>query len=208
MPIDTTALLQRSWQRAWRSAAASDDGLRWRDALLARYGEPHRHYHSVQHLAECLALFEEVTSLAQQPAAVELALWFHDAIYEVKSSRNEEASADWAREVLLGAGVSLALAATVHALVLATRHRALPRAPDECLLLDIDLAILAAERARFDQYEQQIRAEYAFVPGFLFGLKRREILRSFLDRPRIYATEHFHARLERAARENLQRAIG
>jgi predicted metal-dependent HD superfamily phosphohydrolase len=46
------------------------------------------------------------------------------------------------------------------------------------------------------------------VPGFLFRRKRRAILRSFLDRPRIYSTPHFNASLEQAARKNLQRAVG
>ena len=201
-------LLERSWQRAWSGAGARGDGQSWRDALLARYREPQRHYHTLQHLAECLALFDGAIGLARHPAAVELGLWFHDAIYDVKSSRNEEASADWAREVLLGAGVAAGFAERVHALVLATRHTAQPEDADEQLLVDIDLSILGATRERFDEYERQIRAEYAFVPGFLFNLKRRQILRSFLDRPRIYATGHFHARLEQAARVNLTRALG
>lgn len=201
-------LLELSWQRAWSGAGARGDGQSWRDALLARYREPQRHYHTLQHLAECLALFDGAIGLARQPAAVELGLWFHDAIYDVKSSRNEEASADWAREVLLGAGVAAGFAERVHALVLATRHTAQPEDADEQLLVDIDLSILGATRERFDEYERQIRAEYAFVPGFLFNLKRRQILRSFLDRPRIYATGHFHARLEQAARVNLTRALG
>lgn len=206
--MDTLALLQHSWQRAWRGAGARGDGEDLREALLARYRETQRHYHTLQHLAECLRLFDGVLPLARQPAAVELGLWFHDAIYEVRSSRNEEASADWARDSLRSAGVSADTAACVHALVLATRHTAQPQDADEQLLVDIDLSILGAGRERFDEYERQIRAEYAFVPGFLFNLKRRQILRAFLDRPRIYATDHFHAALEPAARDNLRRAIG
>ena len=198
----------RSWARAWRGAGAAGDGLAWRDALLQRYAEPHRHYHTLQHLDECLAGFESVAGQTQQSALVELALWFHDAIYDVRSKRNEEASADWAYQVLRGAGVSEEAAGRVHALVLVTRHDGVPQDADACLLVDIDLSILGAERARFDQYERQIRAEYAHVPGLLFRFKRRQILRAFRDRPWIYATESFRAKLERPARENLTRALG
>jgi predicted metal-dependent HD superfamily phosphohydrolase len=198
----------RSWARAWHGAGAAGDGLAWRDALLQRYAEPHRHYHSLQHLDECLAGFESVAGQTQQAALVELALWFHDAIYDVRSKRNEEASADWAYQVLRGAGVSEEAAGRVHALVLVTRHDGVPQDADACLLVDIDLSILGAERARFDQYERQIRAEYAHVPGLLFRFKRRQILRAFRDRPWIYATESFRAKLERPARENLTRALG
>ena len=93
----------------------------------------------------------------------------------------------------------------VHDLVMATRHTAVPSGQDDRLLVDIDLSILGAERARFDEYEQQIRREYAYVPGFLFRRKRREILTGFLDRPAIYSTPHFHDRLEARARDNLRR---
>jgi predicted metal-dependent HD superfamily phosphohydrolase len=95
----------------------------------------------------------------------------------------------------------------VHALVMATRHTALPVGGDEQLLVDIDLAILGAAPARFAEYEQQIREEYGHVPDGLFRPKRRAILRSFLERPRLYSTPQFHAALEDTARANLQRAI-
>jgi predicted metal-dependent HD superfamily phosphohydrolase len=90
---------------------------------------------------------------------------------------------------------------------MATRHDAVPVDADAQLLVDIDLSILGAERERFDEYERQIRAEYAFVPALIFNAKRRQILRSFLDRPRIYSTPAFSV-LEATARANLARACG
>ena len=103
------------------------------------------------------------------------------------------------------AGVSTDAAQRVHDLIMATRHTAVPSGRDEQLLVDIDLSILGAEGARFDEYEQQIRKEYAYVPGFLFRRKRREILKGFLDRSAIYSTPHFHDMLEARARDNLRR---
>ena len=91
----------------------------------------------------------------------------------------------------------------------ATGHRG-SRDPqdDASAITDIDLTILGAERARFDEYEADIRREYAFVPEDQFRRRRREILQSFLARPAIYATPWFHERYEARARENLSRSIG
>lgn len=199
--------LQSSWQRAWRGVGAVGDGLAWCERLLACYQEPHRHYHTLQHLGECLAAFDQARALAPHPDEIALALWFHDAIYDVKRSDNEARSADWAREALLDAEVECAIADRVHALIMATRHDAVPADADAQLLVDIDLGILGADTARFAEYEAQIRREYAFVPGWLFRRKRRAILQGFLERPRLYTTPYFHDRLETRARENLARAV-
>jgi predicted metal-dependent HD superfamily phosphohydrolase len=73
--------------------------------------------------------------------------------------------------------------------------------------VDIDLSILGAAPERFDEYEKQIRDEYAWVPGFVFRRKRAEILEGFLARPAIFSTPMFFQQLERAARDNLQRSL-
>lgn len=198
-------VFSRSWERAWRSLVTQGDGGALRQSLINAYAEPQRKYHTLQHLAECLSLFEVVGSLASHPGEVEMALWFHDAVYDVKGSGNEERSAQWAVQALMAAGVNADAVSRVSDLVLATRHSVLPSGADECVLVDIDLAILGADRARFDEYERQIREEYAHVPGLIFRHKRRQILRSFLKRPAIYATPAMRERFEQAARGNLQR---
>lgn len=203
-----TVDLNTSWLRAWRGVRASGDGAAVFKSLLDRYSEPHRKYHTIQHLSECLAAFEQVSHLAPNPAEVEMAIWFHDAVYDVKRSDNEERSAQWAESELKAAGVPTEVAARVSSLVLVTKHTAVPVSLDEQVLVDIDLGILGAGEARFSEYERQIRDEYAFVPGFLFRRKRRAILQSFLQRHRIYSTQHFFATHEEAARRNLQRAMG
>jgi predicted metal-dependent HD superfamily phosphohydrolase len=195
------------WQRAW-TALGARGGDSLHAELLARYAEPHRAYHSQQHLAECLALFDEFRHLAERPAEIEIALWFHDAIYDVHRHDNEVRSADWARDALLHAGAAVDAAGRVHALVLATRHSAAPATPDEQLLVDIDLAILGAAPTRFAEYEAQIRVEYAHVPVAVFNEKRGAILAGFLARPVLYATEALRMRCGALARQNLQRALG
>ena len=172
---------------------------------MRAYSEQHRHYHTLQHLRECLAQFEAASMLARHPAEVELALWFHDAVYDPQRKDNEERSADWARASVLAAGCSPDIAERGAALVLATRsHVATADDPDTALLLDIDLAILGAAPARFAEYERQIRAEYAHVPEAEFRAGRARVLQGFLSRDRIYLTDAFHDALEGRARANLQ----
>ena len=200
--------LRASWQRMWSGIGASAAGDSLYEEVVARYSEVHRHYHSLQHLVECICWLEAASALAQRPAEVEVALWFHDAICEPGRHDNEERSALWARTALLRAGVAQDAAERVEHLVLATKHTAAPVSGDAQLLVDIDLAILGAEEPRFAEYEQQIRQEYGSVPQALFRERRLAILRSFLDRPGIYGTAYFHAALEQRARANLGRALG
>jgi predicted metal-dependent HD superfamily phosphohydrolase len=194
------------WQATWRALGATPDASLHAE-LLARYAEPHRAYHTQQHLAECLALFDEHRLLAQRPAEVELALWFHDAVYDVHRHDNEAVSAAWARAALLGGGADAEVGDRIAALVLATRHSVAPATPDEQLLVDVDLAILGAAPSRFAEYEAQIRAEYSFVPPVVFAEKRGAILTGFLARPQLFGTPALRVRFEAAARANLQSAI-
>ncbi|HEX7864632.1 MAG TPA: N-methyl-D-aspartate receptor NMDAR2C subunit [Variovorax sp.] len=203
----TPEALHANWVAAWQALGVASPGEALCAELQRRYAEPQRHYHTMQHLGECLAWFELEKAMAEHPGEVALALWFHDAIYDVHAHDNEARSADWAREALLEAGADAAAAERVHALVMATRHDAVPEGRDAELLIDIDLSILGADRARFDEYERQVQAEYAFVPDEVRLPRRRAILQRFLDREAIYATPHMHAQLEAQARANLQRSI-
>jgi len=95
------ALLDRSWRRAWQGLGAQGTGEPLQRTLVERWSEPHRHYHALQHLEECLLAAEDALALAQHPAEVEMALWFHDAVYDTRASDNEQRSADWARDAAL-----------------------------------------------------------------------------------------------------------
>lgn len=188
---------------AWADVGLVGQGLELRDALWAAYAQPQRRYHTQQHLSECLSLWEASRPHAQHPGEVGLALWFHDAVYEVKAGDNELRSADWARQALLAAGAEAAVAQRVHALVMATCHAAPTATVDEALLVDIDLAILGADPARFAEYERQVRDEYAWVPGFLYRRKRREVMRGFAQRQPLYLTPAMRDRCEAQALRNL-----
>ena len=194
------------WRDAWQAlGVTAPAGLL--DALVARYAEPHRAYHTLQHLRECFEALASGASLAEHLAEVQLALWFHDAIYDTRAQDNEEQSARWASESLAQAGAQEDAVARVHDLVMATKHAAVPTGRDAQLLVDVDLSILGAPEARFAEYERQVRREYAWVPEDGFRRARARVLESFLARPRIYSTRWFEQRLEERARANLSRSI-
>ncbi|MEA5451646.1 hypothetical protein VB780_23925 [Leptolyngbya sp. CCNP1308] len=177
------------------------------DGLCDRYSEPHRAYHTLCHLSECFSWFDRAHNLAKSPGAVELALWFHDAIYDTRRVDNEVQSAAWAAQVIDRAGGGPVLQQTVHAMILATKHHTAPGLDDSLLVLDSDLAILGAAPGRFAQYEAQIRQEYAWVPEAVFRQKRAEVIAAFLARPSIFALRFFRSRLEGPARHNLAKSL-
>src|SRR5262245_59080574 len=98
LPAPGTALLvnentRNRWTRLWRNASFHGHCDSWFDIVVERYSESHRHSHTIRHIEECLNEFDAVRHLATQPVAVELAIWFHDAIYDTHASDNEEQSA-------------------------------------------------------------------------------------------------------------------
>ena len=198
-----TAVTPERWKALWqRLGAPAPDG--WFERLTHSYSAPERLYHNLQHLEECLTEWDGVRELARDPAAVELALWFHDAVYDSRASDNESRSADWADQCLAEAGVSRT---SVRNLILATRLHETQLDPDAGWMVDVDLSILGREESRYWEYERQIRAEYAWVPAEVFATKRAEVLRRFLNRERIYATREFSSRLEAQARRNLMASL-
>ncbi|HEY9132834.1 MAG TPA: N-methyl-D-aspartate receptor NMDAR2C subunit [Dyella sp.] len=194
------------WHALWASwRRPAPEALH--DALLERYAERHRAYHTRQHLEECLAQLADMQSHAERPHELALALWFHDAIYWPRRKDNEAASAAWLTQAAQQAQIEAEAIQRMHALVMATVHDASPDKTDARLLVDIDLAILGAEPSRFDEYERQIRREYRWVPEPLYRAKRAEVLRRFLDRPAVYVTPWMAGRFEARARGNLDAAL-
>jgi predicted metal-dependent HD superfamily phosphohydrolase len=175
----------------------------WLRRIVIAYNEPHRKYHTQRHLEKCLGLLDKHWKLAAEPANIEAALWFHDAIYNVKENDNETQSAEWAAFELQQASVDPERIEKIKGHILATRHAALPQGQDQMLLVDIDLSILGASWTRFEEYERQVREEYGWVPDYAFCRKRREVLSAFLSRDFIYSTSELRAVLETQARANL-----
>jgi predicted metal-dependent HD superfamily phosphohydrolase len=199
--------LEDRWLRFWKQAGGNGDPSLAYEDLVARYSEVHRAYHTLAHIEHCLREFDAARPLAKDALAVEMAIWYHDIIYNPWAKDNEERSAVLAGQVALRMGLPSARRKKVERLILASRHKSLPSGPDEQLFTDIDLSILGQNQKRFAEYEKQVRREYKWVPGVIFREKRASILRSFLDRPALYATTFFRKRFEARARENLERSL-
>jgi len=195
------------WTTLWKSLGNPDGNERWLRRLQALYQEPHRHYHTLKHVTDCFEEFDAVKSQAKDSAAVELAIWFHDAFYNPSAGDNEEQSARLAKECLGEARLGAGLITKVESFVIATKHHEVNDDPDCSLMLDIDLSILGKSSERFAQYEEQIRTEYSWVPREVFASKRAEILENFLERKQIYRTEAFRAKYEESARRNLRDSV-
>ena len=198
---------EKQWSDFWQRLKAKGDASSVWQRLAASYSEEWRKYHNLTHIGHCLKEFQGVTQLAKEPLAVEAAIWFHDAVYDTRRKDNEEQSAELAVEVLRGAGMSESLCETVRQLVLATKH-AKAAEGDAALLTDIDLAILGQDETRYAGFEKEIREEYAWVSATDFAKGRSAVLKGFLARERIYARRYFVEKYEKAARRNLEWAIG
>ena len=180
-----------------------------RDELIARYGEPHRRYHTMTHIEDCLAQVAASTDMDDhQRALMDAATWFHDAIYDATRNDNEAESAKLAVERLSAEGASPAFVDEVSRLILLTAGHSVDA--DDAIgarLVSIDLSILGATPERYDAYAAAIRHEYGHVPEPLYRAGRAAILGRFLESGRLFADPVWAERLETSARANLTREI-
>ena len=177
--------------------------------LRMAYAEQHRHYHTAAHIKATLKHLKEAQHVAQRPDEMALALWFHDAIYKPFSKTNEQHSANWCVSFLADNAAHADVITRVHDLIMATCHQAAttPLHRDQALMVDVDLSILGAHSDLYAQYESWIRAEYRWVPGFMFRKQRKTLLTQLLAQSRLYHTEYFQLRYEAQARKNLTWAV-
>jgi predicted metal-dependent HD superfamily phosphohydrolase len=204
----TMPQLEERWLDLWRRLGARGEPRRYYDELVALYSAPDRAYHTLAHIQQCLVECERLPAGLAEAPLLELALWYHDAIYDTRAQDSEERSAELAGRVAREVGLPEPSAARVDALIRLTKTHEVP-AGDlvAAYLVDIDLAILGSEPDRFAEYDHQIRQEYGWVPAEFYEPRRRQVLAGFLGRPAIYRTPLFQALYEQRARENLQRIL-
>ena len=202
-----TTTNHHNWSKLWQKIGAKTEPMFVYEQLAKKYLEPHRHYHNLEHIAHCLSELNSSPFKSDQPEAVELAIWFHDVIYEPRAKNNEEESAKFAQTILKEAGLDEGLINNVVKLILATKHDGIPEELDDQLIVDIDLSGLGQEPALFEKDGQNIRAEYDWISLEDFQQGRAQILKKFLSRPTIYLTPYFKEKYEKRARKNLSRAI-
>ncbi len=181
-------------------------------SLNDRYNEPHRHYHTLQHIKEMGDLLRPTIEASERIEgkrvddmtfeALRLAVLYHDAVYDPMRDDNEERSIDLARQELGNRGLHPDILESVVRLIHSTAEHK-PKEQDEKILSDLDLAILGSDR--YTQYVDQIREEYGLVSDDRWRIGRSGLLQSFLDRPQIF---YYLTHLESRARSNISWELG
>lgn len=176
------------------------------ERLQRLHAQRHRRYHTAEHINACLRHLDERCELAVRPELIEIAIWFHDAIYKPFSKTNEADSAKMAR-AFLSDHLPEADVTTVTTMIALTQTHGQADNPDTALMLDIDLSILATSPDIYDAYTRDIRREYRWVPGSVFRKGRAKILRHFLATDQIYKTEALRRDWDAKARINMAREL-
>ena len=195
---------QALWQRNL-IAGAVDDSRAIHQRLLDGYGETHRHYHTLDHIEHCLAMFDLCRHLVGRPDALELAIWFHDIILQPGRHDNEARSADYYLELSAGAHPQ-ETRQLVHGLIMATLHNGDSIDDDDGIyMVDIDLSSFGLPWQDFLRDSRAIRAENPQLSDSQYFLNQTGFQRSLLARPRFFHSDFFYQRLEKQARANLAR---
>jgi predicted metal-dependent HD superfamily phosphohydrolase len=169
--------------------------------VVACYGEPHRRYHTLGHVDDCLERFDGVHALPPDPGAVELALWFHDVIFDADARDNERRSAQYYLD--RAAGTSPRFRRHVCSMILASNHASVLCNADLGYVLDIDLAGFGHPWPKFRRTTDTVRAEYTHLSDAQFAVGMAGFFTVLLSRPTIFRTASFRDRCEARARANI-----
>ena len=198
------------WLSLWHRLNAIGDASIPITDLLTRYSESWRAYHTIEHIDATLTELDQFCSSGgkiDDLAAVEMAIWYHDVVYDTKAKDNEEKSAELFRTIALNSGISERFIKKVSLMILATKHTWGTTLRGAQIVCDSDLSILGQSEEIFDEYEKNIRIEYEWVPEDKFVKGRMTVLKSFLERISIFQTKFFCKKYEEQARKNLTRSI-
>lgn len=205
--LTSEAVVSSCFFQIWREAAPRSALEAWYERIRAHYSEPSRFYHTFDHIAQGLTVYQKrVWRFAKHSRDFETAYILHDVIYDTQRTDNEKRSAEFATEMLSYFGDDMEMIGRVRAYIMATKHDRAPQNPDEQLIADLDLVGFAGSYLESVENARKIRREYAWVPAQQFVEERRKILNRILDGG-IYHTPHFKSKYYDAARENILREI-
>ncbi len=172
-------------------------------AVIRAWGEPHRRYHDLAHLAAVLGLVGQLSADAADPDAVRLAAWYHDVVYDPRRNDNEAVSAGRARAGLRAMVPDERIAEVERLVLLTAGHASEAGDANGAVLCDADLAILASPPEAYAGYASAVRAEYGHVPDELFAAGRIAVLEQLLALPRLYRLPVVADSWEPRARANM-----
>jgi predicted metal-dependent HD superfamily phosphohydrolase len=196
------------FERLWRRRVASPpspDGAAVYAELRRLLDASFRRYHTLEHVHDCLRRLDKVAALLNDPDAVELALWFHDAVYEMDAGTNEQRSAELFAK--LAKGADPAFRRRVGALIMATRHLGGERDHDRRFMVDIDLAGFGAPWKEFMRNGALLREESPKKTDDQYHRGQFWFLQRLQRRRHFFATQYFRERYEAKARDNLRRLL-
>ena len=174
--------------------------------ISSKYSEPHRHYHTLEHIEHLLNLSEQYQFCCQDMIAIDLAIIFHDIIYDPRSPMNEEESAQLFSK-MFNEKIPLTAIKKVCGYILATKSHKVPHGNtdmDLCLFLDYDMEILASSHENYLEYSLKVRNEYIHVEKSEYCRRRSVFLRNILNSDHsIYMSDEFKC-YESNARQNLE----
>jgi len=192
------------WQRCLIDGAA-DDSSEIHQRLLDGYQEPQRHYHTLAHIEQCLGMFDQCKSLASNPDALELAVWFHDVIFDPGKADNEKRSAQLYLQ-FSNAVHDETTRGLVERLIMATLHDGSSLTDSDAMyMVDIDLSSFGLAWDEFLQDSQNLRLESAELSDAEYYRRKTNFQNWLLARERFYLSDYFAERLETRARANLAR---
>lgn len=175
--------------------------------LEEAYSQKGRHYHTLAHLENMLVELNDIKANIQDWDAILFSLYYHDAVYNVLKSDNEEQSAELAQKRLKAIDVPNRIIDTSYKQIIATKKHSLSTHSDTNYFTDADLSILGKDPETYTRYTQQVRKEYGIYPDLLYKPGRKKVLRHFLDMERIFKTDYFFTKYESAAKQNLSKEL-
>lgn len=177
--------------------------------LELKYGEVHRHYHTLKHIEDLCQKLPEFLSLCKSSEdvdAIQWAIFYHDIIYDPTSSHNEEDSAALFM-TRLSAHLHSSLVSQVVRYILATKSHKVDEDDDEALglFMDLDLSILVASESDYAAYARAIRLEYIHYSDEEYQSGRIRVLQHFLGHNSIFRSTVFRNNgAEDSARRNIE----
>jgi predicted metal-dependent HD superfamily phosphohydrolase len=201
----SVAALKQTWQELMSRYCTDEELINSEfDMLVGQYTAPSRLYHNLHHIEALLALQKAYASNIRNNDVLQMAIFYHDIIYNVLKSDNEEQSALAAGAFLRQTTLPAYQIITVMDYIRATKsHSADEHDDDLDFLLDFDLSILGSQPGVYSQYALQIRKEYSVYPDEVYNPGRKKVLAHFLEKPLIYRTAVFREQYEEQARRNI-----
>jgi len=161
-----------------------------------------RYYHTLKHINSVLNAIQDFKLSPEERVKIEWAIWFHDYIYDVKSTNNEQKSAEQFKIITGYIRMEKEVIEEIAKLIIITKHDKEPETKLEKIICDGDLKELAS--LNHLKNVKNIRLEYSFLNDEEWKKGRKEFLEFMLNKKYIFHTNEYRNLYKKQARDNLQ----